>query len=772
MTLLLFALSRYLVVLLLCASAYFIGSAFLQRLTFATLAERLSLCVAFGLGVLSHLMLLIGLFGWLTYAGVLLTILTTTAVSIVICLRHKIADKPTDRGVRPTRLRWLIGALIALAIAVVVLPILVLPLYPPTDFDATMYHLATAKTWLQASAVVPTPFLRGSVWPHSAHTLFATLLIVKDDLAAQILSLVATGLVGIGLFGWGKRIHGTGAGILAAALWIGSPAVLVLTGVASYHLLASLFAFASIYALATYARTRHVTWLFAAGAFVGFAQSTWPGTISFVPLFAGAATYFAIRERRPHPLYAVAAGILIGWGPSLIREMWYTGNPTFPLLTEIFGTGPWWTREDVAKLAADIQQYGLPRTVLNFLSIPYALLVQPRKFQGFESFSIILSIALPLVVIRSIRDTGVRWLALAVLFYAACWFVFGQIMRYLLPIAPVLCVITAISIAGLADGIGRRWRTLSVALMVLVTAGAFLPGLIYVRKEVGSRGPVPVTPEARDVYIGAQIPQYAALKVANATPGPVYSLLGTRGAYYSDGPFMGDFFGPGRYSEVFDSLSSGDALYATLHRLGAKYLLVSLIDFPGLLMPNDRAFDGHFEPLFANDATELYLIHDVPRPILTNRANLLRNAGFDEVENAWPVAWGRYGNPIVGAPSMGATSGDVAVEVTGSDGLDQSVRITSGGIYELAMQARADKSGSVFRLQVNWINREGNICKVFIRVCEATVVWKGYSCRVTAPPCAAIAHVYAIGQSPEKVWLDSYVFTQKQTVSNKESSQP
>jgi hypothetical protein len=356
-------------------------------------------------------------------------------------------------------------------------------------------------------------------------------------------------------------------------------------------------------------------------------------------------------------------------------------------------------------------------------------------------------------------------LALTVLFYAACWFVFGQIMRYLLPIAPVLCAVTAVCIAWLADGIGRRWRTLSVGLMVLATAGALLPGLLYARKEVVSRGRIPLTNEARDIYIAAQIPEYAALKVANSAPGPVYSLLGTNAAYYSDGPFMGDFFGPGRYSQVFDSLRNGEALYGTLHRLGAKYFLVSLIDFPSLLMPNDHAFDGHFELLFANGSAELYLIHDVPRPLPTNHANLLRNAGFDEVENAWPVAWSRYGNPTVRAPSTGAASGDLAVEVTDTDGLDQPVRVTSGNIYELALQARADKTGNIFRFQVNWTDQEGKICEVFSRVCEATVDWKPSSCRVTAPPCAAIANVYAIGHSPEKVWLDSFVFTQKEAAS-------
>ena len=757
MTLVLFALSRYLLVLLLCTSAYFIGNAFLQRLTFTSLAERLSLCIAFGLGVLSHLILLIGLFGWLTLPGVAFGMATASVVSILVSLKRRTPREKTGPTLWPSTLQWIVGAALITGVGAVFVPLWLLPLYPPTDFDVTMYHLAAPKAWLQAHAVIATPFLRGPVSPHSAHTLFAALLLAKDDIAAQILSLAATGLVGIGLYGWGKRIHGSATGILAAALWIGSPAVLVLAGVASYHALASLFAFASIYTLATYATTGRLTWLFAAGAFVGFAQSTWPGTVFFVPICGVATGYFAIRERRLQPIYAVAVGVLLAWGPALARAMWYTGNPTFPLLTEVFGTGPWWTAQDVAGMANDIHRFGIPRTFLNFLSIPYALVAQADKFQSVESFSVVLSVCLPLVALRSAFDRYLRWLGAIVLFYAVCWFLFGQIMRYLLPIIPVVCLITARTIAWVLEWVCRRQPLLARALVAITATTSLLPGPLFARKELHSRGPVPMTIEARAAYIAAQIPQYPALAVANAAPGPVYSLLGTNCAYYSDGPFMGDFFGPGRYSQVFDSLRDGKTLYTTLHRLGAKYFLVSLVDFP-ILLPNDQEFDSHFELLFANAAAELYLIHDSPRPILVNRTNLLRNAGFDEVENAWPVAWSRYGNPIVGTPTMGAASGNVAVEVTDTDGLDQSVRITSGDTYELALQARADKPGNVFRLQVNWTDREGKLCDVFIRVYEATANWEPYSSRMTAPPCAEIADVYAGGHSPEKVWLDSFVF--------------
>ena len=763
MTLVLFALCRYLLVLLLCASAYLIGRAVLQRLTFTTLAERLSLCIAFGLGVLSHLILLIGLFGWLTLGGVALGITIAAAISGIASINRTAFNKRTDPTAPPLWLRWIVVAVLMIVAGAAVFPLWLLPLYPPTEFDVTMYHLAAPKAWLQAHAVIATPFLRGPILPHSAHTLFAALLLAKDDIAAQILSLAATCLIGIGLYGWGKRTHGAATGILAAALWIGSPAVLALAGVASYHALANLFAFASIYTLATYATTGRSTWLFAAGAFVGFAQSTWSGTIYFVPILAVASGYFVIGERRLQPLYAVAAGVLLGWGPTLARAIWYTGNPTFPLLTEVFGTGPWWTAQDVAGIGNDIHRFGLPKTFLNFLSIPYALLAQADKFQSVESFSVVLSACLPLVVLRSAFDRYLRWLGAIVLFYAVCWFLFGQIMRYLLPVIPVVCLITARTISWVIEWVCSRRPALARALVTITTAALLAPGPLFARKELLSRGPVPLTTEGRVAYIVARIPQYKALAVANVVPAPLYALFGTNAAYYSEGPFMGDWFGPGRYSQIIDSLRDGETLYAALHRLGAKYFLVTIRDSPLPPLPNDAQFEGHFEPIFGDSSAELYRIHDSARPVVHKRTNLLRNAGFDELEDKWPVAWSHYGNPMVASPEGGAASGAVAVEVTDKDGLAQPVRITPGDTYALELQAKATPPGRIFRLQVNWTNRDGQICDVFIRVCTATNDWQRYSCRVTAPPCAELAQVYASGQSNEGVWVDSFVFEREET---------
>jgi hypothetical protein len=769
MSLAAFALPRYLLVLLLCAAAYPIGRAILRRLTFENLAEDLSICTTMGLGILSHLVLIIGCAGWLNAVVIPFSIAVAVAASFWFLPKRgaRVGQHDQTLSPRPLRIVLLLGCVVA---AVLFARAFLLPLYPPTEFDVTEYHLAAPKMWLQAHAIIPTPFLRYQVGPSSAHALFAALMLAHDDLAPQILSFAAIGLVATLLYGWGKRANTACAGILAAALWIGSPAVLDSGPVASYHALAGLFASASIYTLAAYVRTRQLTWLFAAAALMGFAQSTWSGTFYFVPVFAMAAAYFTFRERRSAPLLAVTAGFLLGWGPTLLRSAWYTGNPTYPLFAQLFGSGPWWTLDDFGLIALHIQSFGVARTLKSFLALPYTLLASPGIFQSEHSYSLVLFALLPIVGLRAICDKLVRWLLALLLFYVACWFLVGQVMRYLLPIVPVLCLAVALTICWLLDWIcGRKRANLRCVVTSIAAILIVLPSARSVWKTMVQRGAVPLTLDQKVAYIAERIPAYKAVAVANAAPAPLYALFAINCAYYADGLFMGDYFGPGRYSLVIDNLANAGALYGALHRLGAAYFLVDrphLADRPHPNHPDQvvpplpygQEFDARFELIYADSSTEIYRILELPVEPGSQRPNLLNDAGFDELEGNFPTAWNRRGVPVVATPPGGAASGEIAVQASETDGFQQFVKIVPREIYELQVQARADARGRAFRLQVNWIDGQGKICDVFIRVIDATPSWHPYTARLTAPERAERAEVYVSGHGTDWVWLDSFAF--------------
>jgi hypothetical protein len=186
MSVALFVLPPYLVVLLLCAAAYVIGAAILRQLSFANGAERIFVCTSFGLGIVSHLVLCIGMLGWLTITGVIMSLGVAVATSAWLLRKPEDSEKSKQDKSSLSPLKWLALMAGIIVLSVVLLPIWMLPLYPPTDFDVTMYHLVAPKLWLQAHRVIVTPFLRFPIAPHSAHTLFATLMLGGNDLSPQI----------------------------------------------------------------------------------------------------------------------------------------------------------------------------------------------------------------------------------------------------------------------------------------------------------------------------------------------------------------------------------------------------------------------------------------------------------------------------------------------------------------------------------------------------------------------------------------------------------
>src|SRR5688572_8356008 len=154
-----FVIEHYAVITALAALAYLIGSRLTRAADYHSAAEKISICVALGLGIISHFVFAAGLLHLLT-KGAMLAVLVIVAV---ICypgwqVTHAAMIRLRQRVTR----RHLVLTIIGVAAA---LPVLMLPLFPPTNWDAVSYHLAAAKIYASESAVVYTPYLRFPVFP-------------------------------------------------------------------------------------------------------------------------------------------------------------------------------------------------------------------------------------------------------------------------------------------------------------------------------------------------------------------------------------------------------------------------------------------------------------------------------------------------------------------------------------------------------------------------------------------------------------------------------
>ncbi len=107
-----------------------------------------------------------------------------------------------------------------------------LTLYPPTAFDATLYHLPFARGFVNSGGIPFLVDLRFPVFPQATEMLFALVLSFAPDVAVHGVSWLMTMLTAALIWAWARdAFSGAVAGWLAAAIYLGNPIVVYLAGI-------------------------------------------------------------------------------------------------------------------------------------------------------------------------------------------------------------------------------------------------------------------------------------------------------------------------------------------------------------------------------------------------------------------------------------------------------------------------------------------------------------------------------------------------------------
>jgi hypothetical protein len=573
--------------ILLTLTAAWIGRGLTGRLRFDSWLEEAAISLGLGLGVLGYLVLLLGLFGWLTRGFLLAGIGLLTAATAPAVLR-RLQELRAVAGRRPLRQRLAaLGLLVA--VGLLALPLLALPLYPPTDWDATAYHMAQAKIFVAEERVVATPYLRFAVFPQLNEMLFTLGFAVLDEAAAQQAELVVLAALLLAVAAWGRRHLSLRAGLWAAALLLGHPLVAWLGTTAYVDLGLCLFLTLAAACLwnwsaegaaagRSYLAAAGRPWLVLAGIFLGFALGTKYLGLFAVGLLGLGVLWVAVRRREwaaPWVLAAVAAVVAAPW---YVRNAWITGNPLFPFYPQVFGPSPWWSAADMASVLWSLREgYGIGRTPGALLRLPWALLATPEKFAEGAALGVVSSVLVGLAVVVAVRDRRLRAYLAFGLGLLVLWWANAQVLRFLVPALPPLALAAAGALDRLAGPrlVGRRWGGAAAVALALAFAWPAWHGAVERRR--GRVTPPPVTAAERDSYLALHLPTYPAYRWLNARHGrdyTVYALHDANMAYFADGTFQGDWFGPGRYAQLTGRAGDPAGLQGALRALGADYLLV------------------------------------------------------------------------------------------------------------------------------------------------------------------------------------------------------
>jgi hypothetical protein len=588
----------FLPVLALAATSCVLGRTVLRRLAFADRLERTAVSSALGLGLFAHLLLLLGFVGLLRPLPVLL-----------LAAAIHVAGIPAWRELRTDLRQGGAGPAwgLALGLALLLIPWIVLALYPPTAFDTTMYHLPFARAFAESGGV---PFLadrRFPVFPQANEILFTSVMLFGPDVAAHGVQLLATLLTAALLVVWGRRAFPgyPAAGWLAAAVFLGHPIVPYLAGTAYIEPGLTLFVAASLYALDRWRSGGGTGWLAMAAAFGATAAD-----VKYLGLFflgiAGLAVVLAGGRSRPVAarirdgllFTGIAAAVLAPW---YLRIYVYTGNPLFPFMTRVFGGSPW----DIVLWEEGRET--LAQRLARWVRLPWDVVFERGKYNQQPPFSPVCLAALPLLVFGAARDVRVRFLLAAAGVYAFVFMWLPLDSRYLVPVLPLVSLAAAGTVAVLA----RRWPGLASHRVAWALALAcLLPGWLYAGYRIARQGPLPLTPEAREAYLARSLPLYPSLAWLNRTRGRAYtvwSLHAENMVYFADGRFLGDWFGPASFSRVTAGLQGPADLHTRLRRLGADHLLVPRdpgpLPFP---FPGDAELRQCFEPVYEDRWARIY----------------------------------------------------------------------------------------------------------------------------------------------------------------------
>ena len=479
-----------------------------------------------------------GILGQLLFALAALGVLTRTNVMVLFALAALVSIPSLRRRYAFSRLHAFV--------AIGSIPAFLIAVYPPVGYDTTMYHFVYARLFAESGRLVFADALRFPVFPQLAEIHYAAAMLLFGDHAAQLTQWLALPVTALAM---GTIVRQCGGGeraaLLAAALWLGTPYAVYLSGSGYIDVSLAMFVTLAVASITSGAPGF-------AGAFAGMAAATKYHGLFFIVTLA---------RRRSIVVFLVAAALFAA--PWYIHITRATGNPLFPYLRGVFGDHEYRTGLDQSML--DVLHD--PRLAARYLhnepvvvSVVRHAIVEPLQ-TGRAPHSPILVLLLPFAIAGAVIAPKLRRPLVAAAVYAIL--VAPLDWRFMIAIVPLLAASIALAIERL---VSARY-TLAVAVLFLLPGFAWGSLLMMLKY-----GPLPHTSAQREAFLARKISVYRAVRALG--PATVYVLRGPQMAYYCPGKCIGDKNGPHRWALVEPLLNDPRRLAEKLRNLHATHLVV------------------------------------------------------------------------------------------------------------------------------------------------------------------------------------------------------
>lgn len=471
------------------------------------------------------------------------------------------------------RPKWTVDLPLGALLALVLCFNLLFAFAPPMDYDVLEYHAAAPAHYLAEGRIA---FWSSNVYAsfpelHEMGTLGAMAITGSKVLGAQFGVLLNAAILFatfLGCVAAGRRVFAPRVGFLAGVFYAACPATIDAAVVQYVEAAQTWFALLAVLALL---RPRHapgpVGSAIVAGLMVaGSAGCKYPALLfCVVPLGVWLAVRAVAGESRGVlALASYAAAFALAWSPWPLRNISATGNPLYPLAYSTFGGGEW----DAERDAKFRQAHRPPQDALETLGdravVWFAGRTPEEENSGEEAelpvFHPLVLVFWPLAFFAAASRRAVGVLSALALAQIGAWFWFThQVPRFLVPLLPLTCLLSA-------QGIVQVWRGY---LAVVMTAAVWVFLALYTgfRLVMGFAfvGPVATGVESPEAFMSEVDARHDAVRyIRDRLPeGSRLCLVGEAQAFYFDRPVI--------FATVFNTHPLAAILQDQAEELGRIY---------------------------------------------------------------------------------------------------------------------------------------------------------------------------------------------------------
>jgi hypothetical protein len=381
--------------------------------------------------------------------------------------------------------------------------------------------------------------------------LYTLAMAWHSDVTAKLIHYLL-GLTGLlTAYAFSTRFFSKTVGLLAVAVLASSPLFIWEMRTAHIDVALSVYVIAAIYATVLWLRGEGEAWFRLAVWYAAFGLGIKYHALlalAVLAIIVFAWQWHAERAlwpalRRAGRLVFLAALGLIPWG---LVNAYYTGNPVFPLLNNVFQS-PYWTSEHTKLEVGEVLRGAEGLTgAWKHLGLLGKTLTAPNEIVG-GNIGPFYALLIPLLLFRRRLEPALKILLVFCSIYYIAWALLSPVARFLLPALPCLAVVAACGLASWLAALAAVHRFAAVAAAVLIALLAigntpFFEN--YGASALWGADIIDTLPlryilnaNTRSAILGRYHEGYRAIQYLNSLPGPkkVFYVASTADGFYLDG---------------------------------------------------------------------------------------------------------------------------------------------------------------------------------------------------------------------------------------------